>query len=168
MPLIHALDDSEALRCLPDLVHLLRDAVNNGASVGFLPPLAEAEARAYWTRVAADVGAGSRLLLAAFEGDAVQLALEPRPNGSHRAEVQKLLVLTRARRQGIGEALMAEVEVAARAQQRTLLVLDTRRGDPAEMLYRKLGYTVAGVIPRYARNGDGGFDDTVLFYRLLG
>jgi acetyltransferase len=62
---------------------------------------------------------------------------------------------------------MATVERAAHDARRTLLVLDTRQGDPSERLYQKCGYTRAGVIPRYARNGDGGLDATVLYYKLL-
>jgi len=69
----------------------------------------------------------------------VQLALATQPNAQHRAEVQKLMVHTRARRQGIGQALMTAVEVIARAAGRTLLVLDTRRGDGSEQLYLKDG-----------------------------
>jgi GNAT superfamily N-acetyltransferase len=50
------------------------------------------------------------------------------PNASHRAEVQKLLVLRSWRRQGIGLALMTAIEQAARQTGRSLLVLDTRLG----------------------------------------
>ena len=156
---------------LDSLIDLLCDAVDGGASVGFLPPLAPTEARAYWTGVLADVAVGGRLLLAAFEGDrlvgSVQLDLVQKPNGRHRAEVAKLLVHSRERRRGIGAALMGAVEDQARALGRTTLVLDTRQGDLAEGLYRRLGWTEAGVIPRYALNGDGGVDPTVVFYKLL-
>ena len=156
---------------LDSLVDLLHDSVNGGASVGFLPPLDLAEARAYWQGVLADVAAGSRLLLAAFAGDqmagSVQLDLVQKPNGRHRAEVVKLLVHSRYRRRGMAQALMQAAEDQARQHSRTTLVLDTRQGDLAEGLYRKLGWTEAGVIPRYALNGDGGVDPTVFFYKLL-
>ncbi len=156
---------------LDSLVDLLRDAVDGGASVGFLPPLDPAEARAYWTATLAQVADGSRLLLAAFDDDAlagsVQLELAQRPNGRHRGEVAKLLVHSRYRRRGIAQALMAEVEAQARRHRRTTLILDTRQGDLAEGLYRKLGWTEAGVVPRFALNGDGGADPTVFFYKLL-
>ena len=156
---------------LDELIELLRDSVDNGASVGFLPPLGDPVARAYWEEVVEEAARGTKILLVARQGDGVvgtvQLAHATKPNALHRAEVQKLLVHTRARRQGIGEMLMAAVEAAAREAGRTLLVLDTRQGDPSERLYLKCGYARAGVIPHYARNERGGLDPTVLFYKLL-
>lgn len=95
------------------------------------------------------------------------LALASQQNGQHRAEVQKLMVHTRARRHGIGQALMAAIEAEAWTAGRTLLVLDTRRGDAAEVLYLKLGYVRAGIIPQYAQSANGNLDDTVVFYRFV-
>lgn len=153
------------------VVHLLQDTVDSGASVGFLPPLALDVARAYWTTVIEEVAQDTRVLLIARNQaqvvGAVQLALASQANARHRAEVQKLMVHTRARRQGIGQALMVAVEEAARSAGRTLLVLDTRRGDVSEPLYVKQGYVRAGVIPQYARSATGALDDTVFYYRLL-
>jgi ribosomal protein S18 acetylase RimI-like enzyme len=77
------------------------------------------------------------------------------------------MVLTRARRAGIGRALMLALEDEARRRKRTTLVLDTRQGDPSERLYRSLGWQTAGVIPKYALNGEGGVDATVFYYKLL-
>lgn len=172
MNTIATLTFDQAERALPELVALLRDVVDSGASVGFLPPLGGDEALAYWRKALADVADGSRVLLAARDArgalvGAVQLGMEMRANGSHRAEVQKLMVHTAARRQGLGRALMDSVEQAARAQGRTLLVLDTRSGDAADLLYRQHGYSVAGVIPRYARSAAGTLDDTVFFFKEL-
>jgi acetyltransferase len=116
---------------------------------------------------------GSRILSVAFlEGQiagAVQLSLEPRANGNHRAEVMKLMVHRRSRGRGIGKALMSHVEEVARKNGRTLIVLDTRSGcgDVAEQLYYKLGYKKGGVIPRYARSACGTLHDTVFMYRKL-
>jgi len=95
------------------------------------------------------------------------LALEMRPNGAHRGEVQKLMVYKRFRRQGLARLLMQAVENAAFEAGRTLLVLDTRQGDNAERLYRNLKYCEAGVIPGYALNTKGGADNTVIFYKTL-
>lgn len=157
---------------MSDLIEIVRDSVASGASVGFLPPLAEGEARAYWQGVLADVAEGKRVLLVARKGGravgTVQIELPSKPNARHRAEVQKLLVHTSARRQGLGRALLAAIEAEALALGRLLLVLDTRQGDSAEPLYHSHGYTRAGEIPHYARNGDGGLDATVIFYRWLG
>ena len=155
----------------PSLIALLQDAVASGASIGFLPPLTTDVAERYWDGVAADQVAGTRLLLAALQADrivgAIQLALVSKPNARHRAEIQKLLVLSSARQQGLGRALMVAVELAARQAERSLLVLDTRQGDVAERLYRSLGYAEAGVIPQYARSANGELDACVFFYKLL-
>jgi GNAT superfamily N-acetyltransferase len=156
----------------PVLVALLRDAVESGASVGFLPPLADAEAGAYWATVAAGVDEGSRVVLAARDHElglvgSAQLELATRANARHRAEVTKVMVHRRARRRGIGLALMRALEDHARRLGRTTLILDTRQGDPSEALYRAVGWTFAGAIPRYARSATGTLDATALYYKLL-
>jgi len=158
---------------LPQPVELLRDAVESHASVGFLPPLDPADALCYWQGVEADVRAGTRLLLVARPPGAntllasVQLDLATRPNSLHRAEVSKLLVHTRARRQGLARQLLLAVEDAARALGRTTLVLDTRHGDAAEQLYQGAGYHFVGVIPAYFLNFDRQLHATAVYYKLL-
>jgi len=154
-----------------DLVTLLQDAVDGGASVGFLAPLSSEAAAAYWERITREVADGERLILAASDNGhivgSVQLALAMPPNGAHRAEVQKLLVHRAHRRAGIATALMNAVELAAKDAQRSLLVLDTQSGSDAERLYERLGYTRAGIIPYYALSSAGTYTDTVIFYRLI-
>lgn len=168
---IRVVAPSEVPELTVSLVKLLQDSVNGGASVGFLPPLKVAEARKYWQEVRDAINAGHRVLLVAEIKKrvvgSVQLDLATKPNALHRAEVIKLLVLTEARRRGIGRALMQAAEQAALARHRTLLVLDTRRGDPAEKLYRRLGWAVTGIVPRYARSDSIVLSDTVFFYREL-
>lgn len=156
---------------LPELVTLLQDAVASGASVGFLPPLSEEEARAYWTSVLKGIAQKNRVLLVARHCarvvGAVQLELATKPNARHRAEVQKLFVLQHERRRGIGRLLMEAVEPIARELGCSLLVLDTRLGDHAERLYRKLHYVETGIIPLYAQNAGGTLEATIIFYKLL-
>src|SRR5215831_11861648 len=168
---IELLASRAASEKLDDLVALLQDAVESGASVGFLPPLSRDAAAGYWDSVFADLDAGHRLLLGALDGSrlvgSVQLELARKSNASHRAEVQRLLVFRSARRQGIGEALMRRLHELARQHGRALLVLDTREGDPSELLYRKLGYTKAGMIPGYARSADGTLDATAFYYLVV-
>ncbi len=151
------------------LATILRDCVDAGASVSFLPPLAAEAALGFWQRVASDVAQGKRCVLAAWlDGvlvGTVQLDLAMPPNQPHRADVQKLLVAPQARRRGVARALMHAVEEAASASGRSLLVLDTRAGDAAEPLYRSLGWTEVGQIPRFALNPDGSFCATVIFYK---
>ena len=169
---IAALGPDEVAAHLPALVGVLRDAVDDGASVGFLPPLTDEEARDYWRGVGAALRDGSRLLLIARRGDGpvvgtVQLDLAMRANATHRAEVSKLMVHRAARRQGLAQALMQALEAEARRLGRTTLFLDTRQGDPSERLYRALGYQEAGTIPQYARSADGTLAATVFYYKLL-
>ena len=154
-----------------ELVELLRDAVAHGASVGFLDPLADDEAAAYWDGVFAEVDAGSRHLFVALEGrrvlGSVQLAVPAKPNARHRVAVEKLLVHTTVRRRGIGTELMRAAEDAAARLGRHLLVLDTRAGDPAGRLYERLGYVRAGVIPGYALSPAGRPESAAFYYRDL-
>ena len=169
---VDELDADRAERELRALVGLLKDAVDSGASVGYLPPLAQSEGEGYWRGVVEDVRRGSCVLLGAREADGTlvgtaQLLLATRPNGSHRAEVAKVIVHTKARRRGIGRALMLALEARARALGRTTLVLDTRRGHPSEELYTSVGYTLAGVIPRYAQSANGALDPSAFYYRVL-
>ena len=154
------------------LVALLGDAVESGASVGFLPPLMDAEAGSYWSTVAAGLREGSRVVLAARDGElglvgSAQLELATRANAGHRAEVTKVMVHRRARRRGVGRALMLALEDHARRLGRTTLILDTRQGDPSETLYRAVGWVFAGAIPDCARSATGTLDATALYYKLL-
>jgi acetyltransferase len=168
---VRALDAAGARDAMPALVALLRDAVAGGASVGFLSPLRDAVAEAFWAECIAAVATGDRILLVAQrDGEivgTVQLDLARKLNAYHRAEVQKLLVASSQRRQGIGEALMRQVEQTARHHNRTLLVLDTLAGCDAERLYRRLGYQEVGRIPGYVYLDGGNQGATVVFYRTL-
>lgn len=171
MTSITQLTAAEIQAMLPEFIELLRDAVDSGASIGFIPPLLESDAVAFWQKIAADVEAGTRVLLVALDDGklvgTVQLGLETRLNSLHRAEVQKLIVHNSARKQGIGAQLMKAIEAEAHKHQRSLLVLDTIQGDSGDRLYRRLGFIEAGVIPNYARNGAGILEPTVLFYKIL-
>ncbi len=168
---IELLDAGSAMRKADDLIALLQDAVDSGASVGFLPPLGREDASDYWRAIFNEMATGKHLVLGAIDGDrlvgSAQLELASKPNALHRAEVQRVLVHRSVRRQGIAERLMQKVEQLARERARSLLVLDTRQGDPAELLYQKLGYTVAGVIPGYARSANGELDASVFYYKRL-
>jgi ribosomal protein S18 acetylase RimI-like enzyme len=167
--LIHEAGLAEIEARAIELATLLREAVNDGASLGFLAPLSEDDALSYWTGVSEAL---HRIVLVAEIGrrivGTVQLDLCDRANGNHRAEVMKLVVHPSVRRQGIGRALMAAAEQAATEQNRSLLVLDTRAGDPSEALYRSMQYQAAGVIPRFARSStDLQLHDTVIFYKEI-
>jgi GNAT superfamily N-acetyltransferase len=149
---------------------LLQDAVAGGASVGFLDGLSPADADAYWTQVLNDIGPGLALWIAEQQGrivGSVQLAPCRKPNGRHRADVQKLLVLRSHRGLGIASRLMAAAEADALARGCHLLVLDTLLGSAAESIYQHLGWMRAGEIPQYAAHPNGTLEATVYFYKLL-
>lgn len=175
--MIASLAPEQAEKNIDQLAALLMDAVESGASVGFLPPLGREEALAYWQEVIAAMRQGRRILLVALDADlgeptdliqgTVQLDLETRANGNHRGEAMKLFVHRRARRQGLARSLMAEVEAAARRIGRTLLIMDTRQGGEAETMCQALGYVRYGEVPGYARSSDGTLHTTVFYYRAL-
>lgn len=158
-------------REIRELADLLIDCVEGGASVSFMSPLPVAKATAFWRGVAQGVTRGERALIVAEDAGGivgtVQLILEQPENQPHRADVSKMLVLRRARRQGVGEALLRAAEDIARACGKSLLVLDTASSD-AERLYARLGWQRCGVIPGFALLPQGGLCDTTFFYRNIG
>ena len=168
---IRRLGATEVHAQLDGLAGVLVDCVAGGASVGYMAPFSHEDARGAFTAFAAEVEQGRRLLLAAFaDGDlvgTVQVILALPPNQPHRAEITKLLVHRSARRRGIAELLMERAEAEARAEGRTLLVLDAVTGDDAERLYARLGWTKVGVIPGYALYPDGRLCDTTVFWKSL-
>jgi GNAT superfamily N-acetyltransferase len=154
------------------LCDVLIDCVEGGASVSFMHPLSRERAAVFWRRVAEGVAAGERALLVAEDDrglcGTVQLVLAQPENQPHRADVAKMLVHRRARRQGIGEALLREAEKTARDRGKTLLVLDTVTGGDASRLYERLAWTKVGEIPGYALWPRGGLCATTVYYRELG
>jgi GNAT superfamily N-acetyltransferase len=162
---LYALDET----VIDQLADVLMDCVEGGASVSFMHPLSRERASAFWRRVADGVAAGDRALLVVEDArgicGTVQLGFDLPENQPHRADVSKMLVHRRARRQGLGAMLMRAVEDVARECGKTLLVLDAVTGGDAERLYEGLGWQRVGVIPRYALMPDGAPCDTTVFYR---
>jgi ribosomal protein S18 acetylase RimI-like enzyme len=155
---------------LEALAALLVDAVESGAAVSFVR-LTHGEALDWWRKLlGAPVSRTVVLVARDAEGIAGSVQLHPAraPNQPHHADVAKLIVHRRARRRGLGEALMAAVEREAAVEGFRLLVLDSKRGDAAERLYRRLGWNVVGTIPRFALDADGqSLHDTVVFFKEL-
>ena len=156
---------------LQSLAEVLIDCVSGGASVSFMHPLSPEKALAFWRVVAQGVTTGERALLVVEDDSGivgtVQLVLAQPENQPHRADVAKMLVHRRARRQGLGEALMQAAEREARVCGKTLLMLDTTVGMDAERLYTRLGWQRFGEVPGHALLAHGGLSDTAFFYRLL-
>ena len=155
---------------LKALADLLVDCVDGGASVSFMQPLSIDKALAFWRDVADSVARDERALLIAEDDigivGTVQLVLDQPENQPHRADLSKMLVLRRARRQGLGELLIHAAEHLARECGKSLLVLDTA-SDEAARLYARLGWQQCGVVPGYALLPQGGLCDTTYFYRAL-
>jgi len=153
------------------LAEVLIDCVEGGASVSFMSPLSRERAVAFWRRVADGVAAGQRALIIAEDAQeicgTVQLIFAEPENQPHRADLAKMLVHRRARRRGLGAALMRAAEATARDCGKTLLILDTVTGGDAERLYERLGWLRVGVIPGYALFPTGALCSTTYFYRKL-
>jgi len=168
---LEKLTEDQARAVQEQLVELLQDAVHDGASIGFVSPLPSDAARRYWQDVIREVGQGTRILMAVRLGGmvvgSVQLSLCTRPNGLHRAEVQKLFVHTKVRRRGLARLLMSSIEEEARRARRSLLYLDTEPHKPAEAMYRTMGWILVGEIPDFAASPDGHLHGTVFFYKKL-
>jgi GNAT superfamily N-acetyltransferase len=171
MATISRLAPGDFADAVPDLAGLLVDAVAGGASVGWPGEIDLATATEWWQGLGDRVAAGGVVILVASERDRVvgtaQLRLAEMPNQRHRADVAKLLVHRDWRRAGLGATLMRELETIALELGRTLLVLDTITGSPADALYRRLGWIEVGEIPGYALMGDGTLGPTTVFYRQL-
>jgi len=164
---LRAPDDSH----IDGLADVLIDCVQGGASVSFMHPLTRERALAFWRHVASGVEAGQRALLIAEDAQGicgtVQLIFDLPENQPHRADVAKMLVHRRARRQGLGAALMRAAEATARDCGKTLLVLDAVTGGDAARLYERLGWVRVGDIPGFALMPDGKPCSTTYFYRDL-
>jgi GNAT superfamily N-acetyltransferase len=167
------LSPHEARKQIGALSAVLIDCVEGGASVSFMAPLPQEKAEAFWQGVAEGVAAGERILLVARDRSderivgTVQVVLKQPENQPHRADIAKMLVHRRARKRGVGAALMRAAEDAARTAGKTVLVLDTVTGSDAERLYGRLGWQKVGVIPNYALWPQGGFCDTTVFHKQI-
>ena len=157
-------------REIAGLSDVLIDCVEGGASVSFMLPMTREKADAFWRSAAESVARGERIVLAAEDANGivgtVQVILAQPENQPHRGDVAKMLVHRRARRQGVGAALLAAAERSAREAGKTLLVLDTASGD-AERVYQREGWQLCGTIPDYALWPGGGLCATTIYYKAL-
>lgn len=166
------LQADQAAPLLGALVQLLQDAVDRGASVGFLTPLSTARAQAYWQGVVDQMANGAKHLWVATDQQALlgAVQLEPcqRDNGRQRGEVQKLFVMGSARRLGVAGQLMDTLEAFAKHTGIRTLHLDTEDGSAAELFYQGRDYQRVGVIPDYAQSSHGAPCGTAIYYKQLG
>jgi GNAT superfamily N-acetyltransferase len=171
VPHIQRVEAADTFEVLPALTDILLDCVDGGASVSFMAPLSRDKAQAFWSGVLASAAEGERIVLVGRDAGGViagtvQVILAQPENQPHRADVAKMLVHRRARRQGLGEALMRAAEQQARQAGKTLLVLDTA-SDAAERLYTRAGWVECGRIPGYALLPGGEPCATTYFYKQL-
>jgi GNAT superfamily N-acetyltransferase len=162
----------EAQACIEALTDVLIDCVEGGASVSFMLPLPREKAASFWRDVAEGVARKERVLLVAEDSErriigTVQMIVSQPDNQPHRADIAKMLVHRSARRRGVAQRLMAAIDDAARAEGKSVLVLDTVTGGDAERLYARAGWQRVGTIPDYALMPDGQFCGTTLFYKHL-
>ena len=163
---------NEAVACVDALADVLLDCVEGGASVSFVLPFSRDKALAFWRSVADGVARNERVLLIAEQGDGrivgtVQLIVAQPDNQPHRADIAKMLVCRSTRRRGIAQKLMNAVDEVARAEGKTVLVLDTVTGGDAERLYTRAGWQRVGEVPKYALMPDGEFCGTTFYYKHL-
>jgi GNAT superfamily N-acetyltransferase len=167
---VRAVTADEFPSLMPALVELFVATVDEGASLGFIPPVMPTTALDYWRSLGPELRAGSRLLIGAFSGSRVvgsgQLLLPSLPNARHRAEVQKLFVARALRGTGVGASLMSALHGYARQRGRSLVLLNARR-EVADRFYKPLGYSEVGVIPGYSMGSRGERIDTVSLYMEL-
>lgn len=153
------------------LAELLMDAVAHNALTDYQPIQNREEAASYFHSLRDGLAKGERLLWVACDQNGVvasiQLEICARPDGRNRAEVQQLLVHSRARRKGAGKRLLTVLEQEAIHRQRGLLYLDTLAGTPAEAFYRSQGYSCLGELPDYACLAEGYYCPAVIYYKRL-
>ncbi len=162
---------------VPEVVEALADVtvdcVEGGASIGFMLPLPRERAQEFWRNALASAERGERIILVAQDAESgsilgtVSILLTQPDNQPHRADIAKMQVHRRARRLGLGEALMRAAEVEARDEGKSVLVLDTVTGGDAERLYTRLGWERCGEIPDYALWPRGGLCSTTVMYRKM-
>ena len=158
-------------REIQGLSDVLIDCVEGGASVSFMLPMSRAKAETFWRGAAAGVARGERVVLSAEDETGsivgtVQVILAQPENQPHRGDLAKMLVHRRARRRGVGAALLVAAERSALDAGKTLLVLDTA-SDDAERLYARQGWQRCGQIPNYALLPDGTPCATTYFIKSL-
>jgi GNAT superfamily N-acetyltransferase len=155
-----------------ELADVLVDVVEGGASVGFMLPITRERATGFWQSVARDVAQDQRALLVARDAQGViagtvQMILAMPDNQPHRADLAKMQVHRRARKQGLAQQLLQAAESWARELGKTVLVLDTVTGSDASRVYERAEWLRVGEIPNYALWPQGGLCATTYYYKLL-
>jgi GNAT superfamily N-acetyltransferase len=148
------------------------EAVADNAGVSFMHPLAPEKAMAFWRASLERASSGKKIVFGAFDevglSGTVTLVLDMPENQPHRAEIAKMMVARRARRQGVATKLLEAAETEARNRGCTLLMLDTVKDSAASRIYTRLGWIRFGDVPGHALLPDGKPNTTSFYYKLLG
>ncbi|PAF22126.1 hypothetical protein CHH49_05805 [Terribacillus saccharophilus] len=150
-----------------ELSSLFQSIVADGASMNYLHPMSKETALSYWNSVLSEQ---VKLFIGLIDGQiagTVQLHYSDKENGRHRAEIAKLMTSTKARRKGVARKLLQHAEQAAKADGKTLLLLDTEKEGPANLLYQSEGYVLFGEVPDFAQDAFGTFLAGNFYYKLL-
>ncbi len=168
---IRQLSTLEFVALLPDLIDLLLETVNGVSPLGFRAPITHDVVRDYWISLIPELEAGSRVVLIAGHHNTVvgsgQLALSQRADSPHSAQLERLFVERASRGHGVGRTILQALHSVARQNDRTLILVNTRRGEPAEGFYKRLGYREMGVIPGWTIGAEGERPDHVTLYEEL-
>lgn len=170
-PLIRIVRPGQMRRIIPALSEVLIDCVKAGAPVGFMADIDAASADAFWAGLVDDVGRERIVLLVAEDEQGicgtVYLGLVHDASHTHRANIRKLLVHPRVRKQGVAKGMLTTLEMAARAAGRSLLIGSAPAESAGEKMYIALGWTEAGFVPGYTLNPDGSPADMAFYYKEL-
>lgn len=87
--------------------------------------------------------------------------------GFDEVELLLLGVVPGHRRSGLGSQLLNGLAARARLDGASRLLLEMRRGNPAEALYRRHGFEVIGERPNYYRGANGERISAITFAKYL-
>jgi dUTP pyrophosphatase len=137
------------------LVELWTTVSNAGGAVGFLPPVTDADVRPVAERSFERVAAGHDDLAVTWHGEEPVglgfLSANEWPLYGHWALIRRLQRHPERRGLGIGSALLAELEAAARDRGYERLVLTVRGGTGREGFYLAHGFGIEARLPRRIR-----------------
>ncbi len=110
-------------------------------------------------------------LLAGIDGedpaDEAAIGFSLSRHGFEEEELLLFAVLPDHRGKGVGTRLLARFAETANRRGAKQLLLEMRRGNPAERLYRGFGFVQIGERPKYYRQGNGERIDALTFSRPL-
>jgi GNAT superfamily N-acetyltransferase len=142
-----------------ELLACWTDVTNAGGSVGFVPPVTEADLAPYLDAVVERVHQGRELIaLLRVDGEVAGfavLSLPVSPLRRHWATVLRVQVRPELQGKGLGRVLMAGVQEIARERGLEFLHLTARGGTGLEAFYQELGYREFGRMPGAIRVAPG-------------